>query len=267
MSSMRFQNSMVVTKHWTKPGDFKGNPTENDFKLVEENLPDDLIDGEILCEAVYLTVDPYMGIPGEHLGKPFGKYKTMFGEAVSKVLKSKNGKYPVGTLVLAPSGWRTHFISNGDQPPLRPIPFDLGQLSPSLALGPLGMPALTAYSGLRMCEPKAGEICVVNGAAGAVGSIVGQLAKAKGLTVIGFAGTDEKVSWCKNDLKFDYVYNYKKITLEDALKESAPNGVDVFYDNVGGDFHHEMISKHMRIRGRTCICGSISNYNNKEPKT
>ncbi|CAF5033390.1 unnamed protein product, partial [Rotaria sp. Silwood1] len=90
---------------------------------------------------------------------------------------------------------------------------------------------LTAYFGLRLCEPKNNEICVVNGAAGAVGSIVGQLAKSKGLTVIGFAGTEKKCSWLKDVLKFDKVYNYKKISLTEALQESAPNGVDVFFDN------------------------------------
>jgi len=180
-----------------------------------------------------------------------------------KVIKTRNGQFPLGGLVLARSGWRTHYLSK-DGKDLQPIPFDLGSLSPSVSLGVLGMPGLTAYFGLRLLEPKAGEICVVNGAAGAVGSLVGQLAKLKGLTVIGFAGSDEKCNWLTNELKFDYAFNYKKISLDDALKQAAPKGVDVFFDNVGGEFFQEMITKHMAHYGRIAICGSIANYNDSE---
>ncbi|CAF1228878.1 unnamed protein product [Rotaria sordida] len=173
----------------------------------------------------------------------------MFGEACCKVIKTRNGAFPVGTLVKSTSGWRTHFVSP-DGKDLQPISFDLESLSPSVTLGVLGMPGMTAYFGLRLCEPKAGEVCVVNAAAGAVGSIVGQLAKIK-LT---------------KELNFDYAFNYKNIPITDALKRAAPNGVDVFFDNVGGDFFHEMLTKHMAQYGRVCICGSISNYNDKEKK-
>ncbi|CAF4042958.1 unnamed protein product, partial [Rotaria sordida] len=189
----------------------------------------------------------------------------MFGETCCKVIKTRNGAFPVGTLVKSTSGWRTHFVSP-DGKDLQPISFDLESLSPSVTLGVLGMPGMTAYFGLRLCEPKAGEVCVVNAAAGAVGSIVGQLAKIKGLTVIGFAGTDDKCDWLTKELNFDYAFNYKNISITDALKRAAPNGVDVFFDNVGGDFFHEMLTKHMAQYGRVCICGSISNYNDKEKK-
>ncbi|CAF3981717.1 unnamed protein product [Adineta steineri] len=250
---------MVKIRHWTRPNAFKAQVNENDFKLVEEDLSEDLQQGEVLLESVYLSVDPYMRIYGD----PIGEHKTMVGEACLKVIKTRNGEFPLGTLVLANSGWRSHYLSK-DGKDLRSIPFDLGSLSPSLSLGVLGWSGLTAYFGLRILEPKAGEICVVNGAAGAVGSLVGQLAKQKDLIVIGFAGSDEKCNWLTNDLKFDYAFNYKKISLEDAFKKAAPKGVDVFFDNVGGDFFHEMVTKHMATHGRISICGSISNYNDTE---
>ncbi|CAF1341101.1 unnamed protein product [Rotaria sp. Silwood1] len=199
--------TMVKALHWTRPHEFQGEVTKKDFVLVEEELSEDLKDGEVLCEAVYLSVDPYM-----------------------RVIKSRNGEFPVGTLVKSYSGWRTHFLSK-DGKDLEVIPFDLGSLSPSITLNVLGMPGMTAYFGLRLCEPKPGEVCVVNGAAGAVGAITGQLAKLKGLKVIGFAGTDEKCQWLTKELNFDYAFNYKKISIADALKKSAPNGVDVFFDN------------------------------------
>ncbi|CAF1453292.1 unnamed protein product, partial [Didymodactylos carnosus] len=169
---------MVKARHWSKVKEFQGKPKEDDFKLVEEDLNDEVKDGEVLCEAVFLSIDPYMGIPGDDLMKPFGKYNTMFGEAVSKVIKSRNGQYPVGTLVTSMSGWRTHFISK-DGKDLNPLLFDIGNLSPSITLGVIGMPGMTAYFGVKMGELKSGEICVVTAAAGAVGSVVVQLAKAK----------------------------------------------------------------------------------------
>ncbi|CAF3923397.1 unnamed protein product [Rotaria sp. Silwood1] len=250
---------MVKVRYWTRPKPFEGQISENDFKLVEEELSEDLQPGEVLCEAVYLTVDPYMRIHGDLIREN----KTMFGGACLKVIKTRNGEFPLGTLVLAFSGWQTHYLSK-DGKDLRPIPFDLDTLSPSVSLGVLGMPGLTAYFGLRLLEAKAGEVCVVNGAAGAVGSFLGQLAKLKGLIVIGFAGSDEKCHWLTKDLKFDYAFNYKKISLDDALKQAAPKGVDVFFDNVGGQFFHEMITKHMAHFGRIVICGAISTYNDAE---
>ena len=188
-----------------------------------------------------------------------------FCQNIFRVIKSRNGQFPIGTLVKSSSGWRTHFLSK-DGKDLQVIPYDLDSLSPSVTLNVLGMPGynqmkslskmffvflprMTAYFGLRLCEPKKGDICVVNGAAGAVGSIVGQLAKLKvfglffisiiafifnsqGLKVIGFAGSDEKCEWLIKELNFDDAFNYKKISLDNALKRAAPNGVDVFFDNV-----------------------------------
>jgi len=190
----------------------------------------------------------------------------MIGEVIARVIKTRNGKYPLGTTVLAQAGWRSHFISkNGDD--LEPISFDLGDTPLSYCLGTLGMPGATAYFGLyKICEPKEGETVIVNGAAGAVGSIVGQLAKIRGCKVIAFAGTDDKVNWCKNELGFDHVFNYKKVNFSEAIKSVAPDGADVFFDNVGGENYHTIINKHMKKNGRIAVCGSIENYNDVEQK-
>merc|ERR1719384_1100001 len=146
----------------------------------------------------------------------------------------------------------------------RPAP-SIGTLSPSLLLGALGMPGATAYFGLlEICQPKAGETVVVNGAAGAVGSLVGQIAKIKGCHVIGFAGSDEKCDILIKKYGFDKAYNYKKTSVEDALKDGTPNGVDCFFDNVGGEDAVTVI-KHMNKFGRISLCGAISTYNDGVP--
>jgi len=249
----------MKAQKWILAKQFEGKCTDENIQLVEEELPE-LKENEVLLKSLYLSVDPYMRAFAATVGAP------MMGEVVAQVIKTKNGKYPLGTTVLAMVGWRSHFISNGDD--LEPISFDLGSTSKSYLLGVLGMPGATAYFGLyRLCEPKAGDIVLVNGAAGAVGSIVGQLAKIRGCTVIAFAGSDDKVAWCKNELGFDHVFNYKKIHFSEAISQVAPDGVDVFFDNVGGEFFHTVLNKHMKKNGRVCICGSIENYNDKDQKT
>jgi len=167
-------------KKWVLIRHFSGLPKESDLELVDEEINDDIEEKEILLEALYWSVDPYMRPYSERYeARPMD----MFGEQLARVIKSRNDEFPVGTLVLAQTGWRSHFISKGDN--LKPIPFDLGDTLESYCLGALGMPGATAYMGLyKLCEPKAGEIVIVNGGAGAVGSTVGQLAKIRGCTVI-----------------------------------------------------------------------------------
>ena len=188
----------------------------------------------------------------------------MFGEQVSRVIKSNNGKFPVGTAVLSRAGWISHYVSKGEG--LSPILLDLGDTSLSYCIGALGMPGATAFFGLDLMQPKKGEVLLVNGAAGAVGSLVGQLGKIKGMKVIGFVGTDEKLEWVKNELGFDHVFNYKKCDFTKAISECAPEGVDCFFDNVGGEWYHTVVNKHLRKYGRASLCGSIQNYNDKEVK-
>merc|ERR1719242_976980 len=196
---------------------------------------------------------------------------TMIGQNVAKIIESKDPEYPKDSIVLTKSGWvKTGIVQTSGSlggfgikanqlvdkvPDLPP------GLSQSLLLGVCGMPGCTAYFGfLEICQPKAGETVVVNGAAGAVGSLVGQIAKIKGCHVIGFAGSDEKCDLLIKDFGFDKAYNYKKTKVEDALKNGAPKGVDCFFDNVGGEDAVTVI-KHMNKFGRITRCGAISTYN------
>ncbi|XP_036363117.1 prostaglandin reductase 1-like isoform X2 [Octopus sinensis] len=183
----------------------------------------------------------------------------MMGEQVARVIASKNPKFPEGTHVMAHFGWKSHTLVK-DVSVLRKVP-DIEDLPLSLTLGSLGMPGLTAYFGfLEKSQPKSGETVLVNTAAGAVGSIVGQIAKIKGCKVVAFAGTEEKCSWLKNELGFDQVFNYKNIDLDKVLSSSVPDGIDCYFDNVGGHFS-SVVLNHMNTQGRVCICGCLSEYN------
>nr|CAC38761.1 leukotriene B4 [Geodia cydonium] len=243
---------------------FSGFPQRDALEIVEEELPP-IKDGEFLCEAQWISVDPYMRPYTSRL--PLGI--TMIGTQVAKVVESKNDKYSPGDLVSSNFGWVTHTISDGVQqwggkqgPVLKLDPAI--HSSPSTALGVLGMPGATSYFGfLEICQPKKGETLVVNGGAGAVGSLVGQIAKLKGCRVVGFAGSDAKVKYML-DLGFDAAYNYKTVeSLDAAIKESCPNGVDLFFDNVGGEFFEVTLSN-MNEFGRVSVCGAISLYNATE---
>jgi len=243
---------------------FEGAPKPSDFKIIEEELPEELKNGEVLVEAEWLTVDPYMR--GRANMMKIGE--TFVGQQVGRVLKSKNPKYPVGTQLVGNFGWRNLTIyTPGDVENFETaykMP-DMKGLPDSYALGSIGMPGNTANFGLRLCEPKKGDVLVVSAAAGAVGSIVGQIAKLKGLTVIGFAGEDDKVEWLKKDLGFDHAFNYKKVNLHETLQKYAPKGVDCYFDNVGGDFTYNVI-RNMKQFGRISLCGAVSYYNNDPTK-
>ncbi|KAL0883037.1 hypothetical protein ABMA27_016516 [Loxostege sticticalis] len=245
----------VLTKY------FQGEPKKSDFKIVEEDIPD-LQEGEILTEAEYLSVDPYMRAYMIGYKLP----TDMIGGQVAKIIASRHDKFPVGKYVAGQFGWRTHTISKPGAPqksgflPLTLLP-DLGPHPVSLGLGVLGMPGNTAYFGLKeICKPKAGETIVITGAAGAVGSHVGQIGKNMGCRVIGFAGTDEKCNYLIKELGFDHAFNYKTTNIRSALKEGAPNKVDCYFDNVGGEISSTIMS-YMNHYGRVAVCGSISSYN------
>lgn len=239
---------------------FVGEPKVTDFELVEEELPA-LQDGEILTEAEYLSVDPYMR--PYMAGYPVGV--TMIGGQVAKIIESKNDKYPKDSYVFGQFGWRTHTIHKPTEARDCYVLPNFGELPRSLGVGYLGMPGNTAYFGfLEICKPKEGETVVVSGAAGAVGTLVGQIAKLKGCKVIGFAGSKEKCDWIVNKLGFDHAINYKDGNLYKALKAAAPNGVDCYFDNTGGEISSTVISQ-MNLHGRISVCGSISSYNS-DPK-
>ncbi|CAK1580400.1 unnamed protein product [Parnassius mnemosyne] len=245
----------VLTKH------FSGEPKKSDFKIVYEELPE-LSDGEILTEAEYLSVDPYMRAYMIGYKLP----TDMIGGQVARIIASRNKNYPVGAYVAGSFGWRTHTICNPNKPPnMGFLPLNmLPDISPhpvSLGLGILGMPGNTAYFGLKeICKPQRGETIVITGAAGAVGSHVGQIGKILGCRVVGFAGSDEKCEYLEKELKFDRAFNYKTVDIKAALRESAPNRVDCYFDNVGGEISSTIMS-YMNKNGRVAVCGSISSYN------
>ncbi|XP_034236532.1 prostaglandin reductase 1-like isoform X2 [Thrips palmi] len=189
----------------------------------------------------------------------------MLGLQVAKVVQSKDENYKVGEYVSGPLGWATHSVLNPStfkdtmhDAKLERVRYTDVPLSYSLTA--LGLIGATAYFGLLdVCKPKEGETLVVNAAAGGVGTIVGQIAKLKGLRVIGFAGSNDKVKWLTEELQFDFAYNYKTCNVVDALKESAPNGVDCYFDNVGGAFSSLVLTQ-MNTFGRIAVVGAISSY-------
>ncbi|XP_063311330.1 prostaglandin reductase 1-like [Pelobates fuscus] len=253
---------MVKSKSWTMVKHFEGAPKLEDFKLIEKELPP-LKDGEVLLESVFLSVDPYM--------RPYSKRSlkdgdVMMGSQVARVVESKNPAYQVGSYYVSYSGWTTHFISDGKG--LRPLPTDWPENLPrSLALGTVGMPGLTAYIGLlEICKAKQGDVVLVNCAAGAVGSVVGQIAKLKGCKVVGSTGSDAKVTYLK-EIGFDEAFNYKTVSsLEEALKNASPEGYDCYFENVGGVFS-DVALQQMKQFGRIAVCGAISTYNDSVPQT
>ncbi|KAJ8268850.1 hypothetical protein COCON_G00114570 [Conger conger] len=255
------QRAMAQAKTWILRHHFDGFPKDSDFELKVEQIPEPK-DGEILLEAVFLSVDPYM--------RPYSRARmkegdVMIGTQVAKVIQSKNPGFPVGSHVVSRHGWRTLTLSDGAE--IRKLSGWPQDCPMSLALGAIGMPGLTALYGLEeVCQLRAGETLLVNAAAGAVGTVVGQIAKIKGCRVVGCAGTDAKVSYLK-DLGFDHVFNYKTITsLEEALKAAAPDGYDCYFDNVGGSFSSVAIPQ-MKLFGRIAVCGGISLYNDTTPQT
>jgi NADPH:quinone reductase len=244
----------------------KGFPKESDFKLVEEPVGEPA-DGEVLIRLIWLSVDPYMRgrmndrksyAPPVQLGQVMG------GGAVGKVLESKHPNFKPGDIVMGDLGWQTHSVRKGQilakvDPSLAPI---------STAVGILGMPGMTAYFGLLdICDPKPGETLFVSGAAGAVGSLVGQIGKIKGCRVVGSAGSDEKVRLLTDEFGFDAAFNYK--TTKDyvaKLAELCPKGIDCYFDNVGGEITDAVMIL-MNPHARLSICGHISMYNAEKPET
>lgn len=238
-----------------------GLPKESDFKLIETPLPD-LKDGEVLVRALYLSVDPYMRgrISGmRSYAAPVEIGQVMVGGGIARVVESKNPGFAPGDVVDIYMGWQEYAISNGRG--LRKLDASIAPVS--TGLGVLGMTGLTAYFGLLdVCDPKPGETVVVSGAAGAVGSVVGQIAKIKGCRAVGIAGGDDKVAWILSECGYDAAFNYKTTENYPAkLKELCPNGIDVYFDNVGGAITDAVFGQ-LNVGARISICGQISQYNN-----
>ncbi|PIK54201.1 putative prostaglandin reductase 1-like [Apostichopus japonicus] len=254
----------MKAKQWVLKKQFQGNPKSSDVGIKEISLPN-LKDGEVMIECLAISVDPYQRLFVKN-AKPGD---VMYGEQVAKVIESKNADYPVGAHVTTFAGWTTHAVVPGDK--LVKVPEYPPDVPIGLALGLLGMTGLTAYYGLlKVGELKEGETVYVNAAAGAVGTVVGQLAKLKGCKVIGSAGSDDKVKYLKTELGFDEAFNYKTIpdmpTFEQTLKRLAPKGIDVFFENVGGLAFRAVLDQ-MNVDGRVALCGAISSYNSTDKFT
>lgn len=238
----------------------KGMPTAANFRFEDFEIPS-LNEGELLLQPLYISVDPYMRgrmNDAKSYVPPYEVNEPISGGIVAKVLESKSEHIDNGDTVLGMLPWCNYIITHEKM--VKKL--DDNGVPPSYYLGILGMPGLTAYFGLMdICKPKAGETVVVSGAAGAVGTIVGQIAKIQGCNVIGIAGSDEKASMLKDDFGYDQVINYKTTTdMGQAIAEAATNGVDIYFDNVGGDITDAVIAN-INFHARIALCGQISLYN------
>ncbi len=239
-----------------------GWPTEENFAFADVELPSPEA-GQVLVRNTFMSVDPYMRGRMNDVKSyvpPFQLDKPLEGGAVGEVLESGVDGVSAGDLVLHGLGWRTHALTS-EFTPLKPIE----GVSPSHFLGALGMTALTAYVGLLdIARFKEGDTVFVSGAAGAVGSLAGQIARLKGAKrVVGSAGSAEKVDRLTGKLGFDAAFNYRDGDVRKLLAAAAPDGIDVYFDNVGGD-HLAAALDSLRRNGRIAACGSISAYNEKE---
>ena len=246
-----------------------GMPTLANFRIEEVEVPQPQ-EGEVLIRTLYLSVDPYMrGRMNDRQSyvPPFALNEVITGGVVGEVIASRSEAFQPGDIVTGLLGWQLYSVAKGDQATVTSIRKVDPQLAPvTTALGILGMPGLTAYFGLlEIGQPASGETVVVSGAAGAVGTVVCQLAQLKGCRVVGIAGSDSKNQYLRHELGVDGAINYKTSTdLKQALKDACPQGVDVYFDNVGGaisDGVMSLINKGARI----VICGQISLYNLEKP--
>jgi NADPH-dependent curcumin reductase CurA len=242
-----------------------GMPRESDFELVQVPVSEPG-EGKVLVRNIYMSVDPYMRakmIDRESYTRPFQLGEPLYGGCVGQVIASRSELFHVSDYVFSWQGWREYLISDGG---------NLTQIDPAIApiqayLGTVGMPGMTAYIGLlTIGQPKARETVFVSAASGAVGAIVCQIAKIKGCRVVGSAGSDEKVAWLMDEARIDAALNYKKTDdLMAELGKHCPNGIDIDYENVGGQ-HLEAAMQHMNNFGRIVVCGLISQYNVTEPQ-
>ena len=242
-----------------------GMPSHEHFELVTTELTPPK-PGEVLVQNLYMSVDPYMrGRMREEAvyATAYAVGEVMYGGAVGEVIESNAPGLQAGDIVLNQAAWQDRFVASSEAV-TKLDPFDSDQLS--LYLGTLGMPGLTAYVGLfKFGEPKPGETVFVSAASGAVGANVCQLAKLKGCRVIGSVGSDAKATWLKDECGVDEVINYKTCgDLSAALAAAAPEGIDVYFENVGGD-HLQAALNSMNPYGRIAACGMIASYNNAQP--
>lgn len=237
--------------------------TPDIFELVQLETPE-LEDGQVLLKQTHMSLDPAMKgwmtedrnsyIPPVELGE------VMRSSGCGEVVESRNPRFEVGDRIWGMMGWAEYAVSDGNG--LQKLP---DGISEEAVLCVMTLPGMTAYQGLvEIGKPKAGETLVVSGAAGSVGSMVGQIAKAEGMTVVGTAGSDEKCAWLTDELGFDAAINYKSDNLAAQLAEATPNGVDLYFENTGGPVQHAVFNR-MNAHGRIVVCGMIADYNTTSP--
>lgn len=241
-----------------------GLPSAADFELASVPVPVPGA-GEVLVRNLYMSVDPYMRgrmLEQPSYVQPFQVGQPLDGGCVGEIVQSHSAAWHVGEHVLGRKGWREYYVSDGTE---------LTKIDPTLAplqsyLGALGMPGLTAYVGLLdIGRPRAGETVFVSAAAGAVGAVACQIAKIQGCRVVGSAGSAAKVRWLRDVAGVDAAFNYKEVGgLAAELARQCPHGIDVYFENVGGD-HLDAALEHMNLRGRIVLCGMISQYNASTP--
>jgi NADPH-dependent curcumin reductase CurA len=242
-----------------------GWPTESDFRIVTRTLPDPAA-GEITIEVAHLSVDPYMRgrmRDAPSYAPPVQLGDKMTGAGVGRVILSRSPRFQPGDWVQGVTGWCSHTVTDARgfrklDPSVAPV---------SSALGVLGMTGLTAYFGLLdVGKPQPGETVLVSGAAGAVGSVAGQISRILGCRTAGIAGSDAKVAWLVDELGFDAAFNYKTATdYRDRIAAMCPNGVDVYFDNVGGEIT-DAVFPLLNVHARIPVCGQISQYNSEQPE-
>ena len=242
-----------------------GFPKVSDFHLVYSPLPSPAA-GDVLVRSVYLSLDPYlrgrMNDAGSY-ARPVAIGEVMTGAAVAFVVESDDPEFRAGDAVVGILGWQEYAVAQRRD--LRKVDPDRAPLS--TALGVLGMPGLTAYFGLlELCDPQPAETVVVSAAAGAVGMLVGQIAKIKGCRVVGVAGSDVKISWLLDELTFDAAVNYKSaVDFHGELEDLCPDGIDVYFDNVGGAITDAVVRR-INSGARISVCGQISQDNLEQPE-
>jgi NADPH-dependent curcumin reductase CurA len=236
----------------------RGHVEEDDFRIVETEVPP-LADGQLLTRVHYLSLDPYMRGRMEETrsyAAPQPLDEVMIGGTVAEVIESRNARFKAGDLVVGMAGWQQYQVTDGAG--LRKI--DVSRIPPSAYLGAVGMPGVAAWYGLtQIGRPKSGETVVVSAAAGAVGSVVGQLAKLRGCRAVGIAGGTAKCQLVKEEFGFDACVDYKSESFKDDFRAATPERVDVVFENVGGAVFDAALAR-MNAFGRVALCGLIAGY-------
>ena len=254
-----------ANRQWVLASRPQGTPTMDDFELVEGDVPEPGTD-EVLVRTLYMSVDPYMRgrmRDAESYAEPWDVGDVMRARAVGEVVESNHHGFSPGDVVTGNLYWGEYAVAGGHE--LTSVDPDLAPIS--TYLGVLGMPGQTAYFGLLdVGDPKPGDTVFVSGAAGAVGSVVCQIAKLNGCRVVGTAGSDAKIEWLTEDLGVDEAINYKEADIRSAVKDATPGGVDVYFDNVGGPVTDAVFTR-LNVRARVAVCGQIDQYNATEVPT